>query len=155
MWLTRRFEKSRPEARTSYHRDKRKHCRATQAAATRLSSGKKGKTIIDLRFLSNSRVVLQHEGEMIYVDLISPLWWQTYDPLINGQLEKRENYWRDLWGCLCSGGNKTTCLQQKWSSLTFPSFSTSPSSLSLPPSWKQSRKRISRYCPCCSVFCKF
>lgn len=47
-------------------------------------------------FFKNSRVVLQPEGEMIYVDLISPLWWQTYDQMINGQLEKQENYWRDL-----------------------------------------------------------
>lgn len=47
-------------------------------------------------FFRNSRVVLQPEEEMIYVDLISPLWWQTYDQMINGQLEKQENYWRDL-----------------------------------------------------------
>lgn len=47
-------------------------------------------------FKKNSRVVLQPKEEMIYVDLISPLWWQTYDQMINGQLEKQENYWCDL-----------------------------------------------------------
>lgn len=42
-------------------------------------------------FLSfNSKVVLQQGEEMIYVDLISPLWWQRYDQMINGQPEKQE-----------------------------------------------------------------
>lgn len=51
-----------------------------------------------LLFISflNSRLVLQPEEEMIYEFLITPPWWQRYDQMINGPLQKQENYWRDL-----------------------------------------------------------
>lgn len=80
---------------TSHVSDSVSHQQETWTAATRGSSERNTRSMRGL-FLKTSRVVLQPEEEMIYVDLISPLWWQTYDQMINGQQEKQENYWRDL-----------------------------------------------------------
>lgn len=82
-------------AQTS-HKDKRMCCRATRTMATRGSSESNIRSMRMLFFKKNSRVVLHAEEGMIYVDLINPLWWQNYNQMINGELEKQENYWCDL-----------------------------------------------------------
>lgn len=60
---------------------------------------------------------------MIYVYLISPLWWQTQDQKTNVQVEKRGNNRRDLLGCFFSGAGTRTCLSLKLPALTLSTLS--------------------------------
>lgn len=95
-------------------------------------------------FLSfNSKVVLQQGEEMIYVDLISPLWWQRYDQMINGQPEKQELLMWPLGMHLIRTTRSTEMIHFDISILFFSSFAFDPELiLSLTLSWNHSSSML-------------